>query len=136
MAKLPPLARTVAVGTTYYRKGDTPPLHHAVKITNPKNWEGGKVPNFEQPTHTQGPTAGATTEQHGVGDESGDGKEPETSDEETGTGAGTGPDAPDPSPDTGDPDQAPAAGDDPGTAATPEPAKAAPRKATAARTAK
>lgn len=47
MAKLPPLARTVAVGSTFYRAGDTPPLYHARKITNPKNWQGGKVPDFD-----------------------------------------------------------------------------------------
>lgn len=47
MAKLPPLARSVMVGSTAYRAGDTPPLDHAAKITNPLNWEGGKVPNFD-----------------------------------------------------------------------------------------
>lgn len=49
MAKtLPPIARSVLVGSTAYRAGDIPPLKHARKITNPKNWEGGKTPDFDQ----------------------------------------------------------------------------------------
>jgi hypothetical protein len=47
MAELPPLARTVGVGSTYYGAGDVPTLAHARKITNPKNWTGGKVPDFD-----------------------------------------------------------------------------------------
>lgn len=56
MAKtLPPLARTVAVGSTYYAAGSIPPLAHARKITNKKNWEGGVVPDFENGGYEDGP---------------------------------------------------------------------------------
>jgi hypothetical protein len=44
---LPPLARSVLVGSTAYRIGDIPPLKHARKITNPRNWEGGETPDFD-----------------------------------------------------------------------------------------
>jgi hypothetical protein len=58
MAELPPLARTVAVGGVYYQAGDQPPLRHAKQITNPKNWTGNKVPDFDNVDEPDEPARG------------------------------------------------------------------------------
>lgn len=151
MAKLPPLARTVAVGTTYYRKGDTPPLHHARKITGARNWEGGKTPDFDAASEPTDPATGVTnssaanaqrtglpgfregtgTETGGEGAGTGDGTNTGTNTGAgTNTGTGTGDDAGDGdgADTTGNNPEAPATGDSAATRTTPR--KVAPVKAT------
>lgn len=125
MAKLPKLARTVGVGGTYYVQGDTPPLHHAKKITNARNWEGGEVPNFDTYMVDDEDTAegirnssAANAQRSGL---------PGFAADQTGTGsegAGTG----EPAAGTGEP-AAETSGDGTGTSTT-APAKTAARKAT------
>ena len=134
MAKLPPLARTVAVGTVYYRAGDTPPLHHARKITNPRNWEGGKTPDFDAEPDPAEPETGTSgdaddTERTGLDGLREDQGGAQTGGEGAGTGnegdTGHGDGGPD-APATGDGDGGPEA---PATGDTTAPTRTAARKA-------
>lgn len=138
MDNLPKLAQTVAVGGTYYVAGDTPPLNHAKKITNPRNWRGGEVPDFDKYLVDDEDTAdgvrnssAANAQRTGLPgfgpDNERTGGEPATK-----PAAGAGSDDPD---DDSDDDSDETGGDGDGgegggtSTTTPAPAKATPRKA-------
>jgi hypothetical protein len=135
MAKLPPLARTVTVGGTWYKAGDTPPLYHAKLITNPRNWEGEKVPDFEKASEPKDPATGVTNSDAAVAAQTSlPGPNPtQTGSEGTGTGEGDGTGA-----GTADSEGTPSNDPAPpatgsGTSTTSAPTKSTPRKATSTR---